>query len=115
MQTKIYCKTLRRGRQAFYANVNGKEYFMFEQDFRVSNKEFFRHGYYLTDKVNFSKARSTSVRKTLSKIPSYIKYIETEYGIAIYEKTKVKNTSKKKKISYKREPFLWQQYDWNVA
>ena len=91
MKAKVFCKTVAKGRQAFYVNANGKEYFLFEQDFRASNKKFFRKGYYLTDKVDYSKIISTAVRNTLSKIPIYVKYIEAEYGIAIYEKTKAKN------------------------
>ncbi len=115
MNAKIYCKTVTKGRQAFYVNTNGKNYFLFEQDFRASNKEFFRKGYYLTDKVDYSKTTSTAVRNTLSKIPIYVKYIETEYGVAIYKKTKVKSLTNKNKKHYKREPFLWQQFDWTVA
>ena len=115
MQAKVYCKTVAKGIQAFYVNANGKEYFLFEQDYRVSNKEFFRHGYYITDKVDYSKVTSTAVRKTLKKLPSYVKYVEKEYGISIYEKTKLKEKCQKLKTPYKRTPFLWNQYNWEVA
>ena len=32
MQAKVFCKTVAKGRQAFYLNANGKDYFLFEQD-----------------------------------------------------------------------------------
>ena len=114
MQTKVYCRTVAKGRQAFYVNANGKEYFLFEQDFRASNKEFFKKGYYLTDKVDYSKVRSTAVRMTLEKLPSYIRYIESEYGVSIYEKTK-KKLETKHRNPYKRATFRWQDYAWEVA
>ena len=115
MQAKVFCKTVAKGRQAFYLNANGKDYFLFEQDFRKSNKEFFSKGYYITDKVDYSRVRSTSVRNTLKKLPSYIKYIETEYGVSVYKKTKLKEKPQKTKVAYKRVPFIWNQYNWEVA
>jgi hypothetical protein len=115
MQAKVYCKTVAKGRQAFYLNANGKDYFLFEQDFRKSNKEFFVKGYYLTDKVDYTKVKSTSVRKTLNKLPSFIRYIESEFGVSIYNKTKCKEKPQKVKKAYKRKPFLWNQYNWEVA
>ena len=115
MQAKVFCKTVAKGRQAFYLNANGKDYFLFEQDFRRSNKEFFKNGYYLTDRVDYTRVRSEATRRTLEKLPSYIRYIEFEYGISIYEKTKRKEKREKIKVAYKRTPFLWNQYNWEVA
>ena len=76
MQAKVYCKTVAKGRQAFYINANGKEYFLFEQDFRASNKEFFKKGYYLTDRVDYTRVRSEATRRTLEKLPSKSSYID---------------------------------------
>ncbi len=115
MQAKVYCKTVAKGRQAFYVNANGKEYFLFEQDFRASNKEFFRNGVGVHAINNYSSVHSTAVKKTLDKLPSYIRYIEKEYDVAIYEKTKRKEKREKIKVAYKRTPFLWNQYNWEVA
>lgn len=115
MQAKIYCKTESKGKQTFYVSLRDREYFLFEQDFRRSNKDFFKNGYYLTDNVDYSKVRSTSVRKTLEKLPSYVKYVESEYGIVVYEKTKLKEKPQKIKTKHKRTPFLWQKYEWDIA
>ena len=107
MKTKNYCRKVKKGRQAFFMNANGKEYFLFEQDFIISNKEFFKNGYYLTDKVDFSKTKSKAVKNTSSKIPSYIKYIKTKYGIAIYEKTKKRITRQKRKVDIREQQHEW--------
>ena len=114
MKPKIYCRTVAKGRQAFYVNVNGKDYFLFEQDYRVSNKEFFRHGVTVQGISNYSNVHSAAVKKTMDKLPSYLYYIEKESGLCIYQKTKNKLQSCKKK-AYKRTNFRWQDYNWVEA
>ena len=63
---------------------------------------------------NIKSALQGNVKKTLDKLPSYIRYIEKEYDVAIYEKTK-KKLETKKKNPYKRDTFRWQDYAWEVA
>ena len=111
MQTKVYCRTVAKGRQAFYVNANGKEYFLFSQDYKRTVKEFFKHGININELNNYSIAHSSAVRKTLDKIPLYLHYVEKEFGVEIYTKTN-KNKSSKKLKPYKRESFRWQDYDW---
>lgn len=114
MQTKIFCKTVAKGKQAFYVTANGETYYLFTQDYRVSNKEYFRNGVSIDDINNFSGVHSTAVRNTLDKLPMYIRYIEKEFGIAIYERTK-KAKQQKKQNHYKREQFMWPHLDFDVA
>lgn len=114
MQAKIFCRTVAKGKQSFYVTVNGDKYFLFTQDYRVSNKKFFQNGVSISEINNYSGVHSAAVRKTLDKLPSYIRYVEKEYGVAIYEKTK-RAQQLKRKTAYKREQFLWQHLDWEVA
>jgi hypothetical protein len=53
------------------------------------------------------------VRKTLDKLPTYLHYVEKEFGVEIYEKTKQAKGIKKSK-PYKRQAFRWQDYAWAV-
>lgn len=115
MQAKIFCKTVAKGKQSFYVTVEGRRYFLFTQDYRASNKEFFQNGVGISEIGNYGNVHSTAVKKTLDKLPSYIRYIEKEYGIAIYEKTQKAQKLQKKQKPYKRERFLWQHLDWEVA
>lgn len=115
MQAKIYCRTVAKGKQSFYVTVNGKRYFLFMQDYRVSNKAFFQNGVCISELNNYGNVHSTAVKKTLDKLPSYIRYIEKEYGVAIYEKTQRAQKLQKKQREYKREKFLWRHVDWEVA
>ncbi|MBD5632285.1 MAG: hypothetical protein HDP34_03535 [Clostridia bacterium] len=114
MQAKIFCRTVAKGKQSFYMTVNGQKYFLFTQDYRVSNKEYFQSGVSISEINNYSGAHSTAVRKTLDKLPVYIRYVEKEFGVAIYEKTKQARQKKNQK-AYKRKKFLWQHLDWEVA
>lgn len=88
MKATVYCRTTAKGVQSFYIRAEGKTYFLFQQDYRVSNRDYFRKGVRLDDLGRYAGAHSASVRKTLDKLPAYIRYIEKEYGIAVYERTK---------------------------
>ena len=72
MQATVFCKTTAKATQSFFGKVGGREYFLFEQDFRKSNKEFFRNGVGVHAINNYSSVHSTAVKKTLDKLPSYI-------------------------------------------
>ena len=113
MKTKIYCKEENWGNLTFYVSVDGKEYFLFEQDFKKSVKDYFKRGVSIDGINNYSLASGVAVRRILDKLPSYLHYVEKEYNVAIYEKSKRQKYSKKSS-SYKRESFKWQDYYYAV-
>lgn len=113
MQATVFCKTVAKGTQAYFVKADGKEYFLFHQDFRRSNKEFFQNGVSISELRRYSSAHSTSVRKTLDKLPAYLRYVEREYGVPIYTKKQMRQN--KKQPSYTRKNFRWQDYKWEVA
>lgn len=88
MIKKIECRTTAKGIQSYYLIIGDKEYYLFCQNFRKSNKEFFGAGRYLDAALNFTGVHSYSVKRTIEKLKTYIPYIEKEYGIAILNKTK---------------------------
>ena len=88
--------------------------FLFSQAYHVSNKEFFRNGVSV-DRVNdYSGVHSTSVRKTMDKLPSYIRFVEKEYGVAIYDKTRKAKQSKFRK-SCNRKDCVTRYDEWDIA
>ena len=113
MKTKVICKELNRGTLSFYAMVNGKEYFLFQQEFKKTVFDYFMNGVNVSVTNDYSVAHSHTVRKTLDKLPSYLRYIEKEYDIEVYEKTK-EFKNKKKIKSYQRQAFRWQDYAWAI-
>ena len=116
MQTTVFCKTTAKAKQTYYVSVEGKSYLLFEQDFRKSNKEFFEKGVPVSEIGRYSNAHSASVRKTLDKLSTYLRYIEKEYDVAIFGQCKRnKNSLSKKGYSYKRQAFRWQDQAWEVA
>lgn len=111
MKAKIFCKTVAKGQQAFYLTVNGGKYFLFQQNYRVSNKEFFKNGVSINQINDYSKVHSQSVRNTLDKLPAYLRYIEKEFGVAIYEKSK----TLMKGVRKQKATFNWKNYLLEVA
>ena len=110
--TTIYCIRNNQGKHLFYVKTNHKDYYLFSQNFRKSNKEVFENGVIIKDINSYSSHHSSSVRKVVSKMKPYIHYIENEYGVDIYEKTKLKNKIQKIKTEYKREPFYYNEFDY---
>lgn len=113
MQAKVFCKTVAKDVQAYYVRVDGEAYFLFRMPFHRSNNDFFRKGVNIDKLCNYAGAHSTTVRKTLDKLPAYLRYIEREYSVPIY--TKKKNRQNKTQVVYNRKKFRWQDYMWEVA
>lgn len=101
----IYCKTVAKGQQAYYMHVDKKDYFLFIQNFRKSNKEIFGTGILLEDALDYSISHSTSVHKTMTKLIPFIKYIEKEYGLTVLRKTQISKNFNKKALPYNRQKF----------
>ena len=101
MKNYIYCTTTAKGEQTFYLMAQGTRYFLFAQAFRRSNKDVFERGGSLFDLGKLRKHHSESVRHTATKLPSYIRYIEQEYGISVLEITKHKQEGWKTKKRFK--------------
>ena len=112
MKTTVYCKTVAKDTLGFFAKIGNKEYFLFNQAYRRSLKDFFYNGATVDDINHYASVHSSAVRRTLDKLPSYIRYIEKEYSVAIYDKTK--NSRSVKKEPYKRQTFRWQDYSWAI-
>ena len=94
MSSFIFCKTTDKGKQTFYLSFSGKNFFLFTQNYRVSNKNYFGKRVILDDALNHSLSKSHSVRKTMTKLIPYIRYVEQEYGIEVLRKT-IKNNKRK--------------------
>ena len=95
MKTKIYCVVTAKGVHSFYLQHENIRYYLFNQNYRKSVQRYYSKGVSLADATNFNKAHhDEALMNTMEKLPSHIRYIEKEYGIAVYKKTKVKNSKK---------------------
>ena len=90
MNERVFCKTESTGRQAFYLQQEDEVYFLFCQDYRKGNDEFFGRGVLLNHGLDYSGGKNYAVRKTMEKLRIYLRYAEKEYGIAVFEKTKTR-------------------------
>lgn len=109
MKTEIYCTVSCKGTHSFFLRRNGKDYFLFNQNYKKSVHKYFQSGVLLKNGINFNKIHGDgALTNTMEKLPAYIKYIEKEYQIAVFEKTKEKhkkfNSNKDiKMFSHKRD------------
>lgn len=83
MKAKVFCKNIGRDKQTFYLTVNGSRYYLFTQDFRISVKEYFEGGAYVSQLFNGTGRSNIALCKTKDKITNYIKYIEREFDLRI--------------------------------
>lgn len=81
MKAKVFCKTVAKGQQAFYVMVNGKRYFLFQQNYRVSNKEFFGKGIGINQINDYSKTRNAG-RANFDKVMQTIQEYQKVFGCA---------------------------------
>ena len=89
MKPSIYCKPTAKGIHSFYLTTEDGNFFLFSQSYRKGVQAYFRKGVSLAAARDFSKSNhDSSIMRTMSKLPMYIKYIEKEYGITVLEQTK---------------------------
>ena len=61
----------------------------FSQAFRKGVDEYYGRGVRIEKSIKYSKAHNDSaITRTMDKIPMYVRYIEKEYDIEVFEKTK---------------------------
>ncbi len=88
MKPIIYCTETQRGVDTFYLETSSGRYFLFQQTYRPGVHAHFSRGLRLEDACDFSKSRrNKAVIKTQCKLPAYIKYVESEYGIVVLKQT----------------------------
>ena len=93
MKTTIYCKPTDKGVHSFYLIVGANEFFLFSQAYRKGVDEYYGRGVRIEESMKYSKAHNDSaITRTMDKIPMYVRYIEKEYDIEVFEKTKRKCT-----------------------
>ena len=59
MKPTVYSKATGKGIQSFYVNVDGKEYYLFSQDHRVSVKAVFQNPVQIDKIFNYSGTQKT--------------------------------------------------------
>lgn len=89
MKTSIYCKPTTKGVHSFYLIVGNDEFFLFSQAYRKGVEEYYGRVVRIDESMKYSRAHNDSaIIKTMDKIPMYVKYVEREYEIEVFERTK---------------------------
>jgi hypothetical protein len=92
MKPMIYCAATAKGVHSFYLVQDGKEHFLFHQNYRRGVAAYFRRGVRLREALDFGRAgHDSAILRTMQKLPAYIKYAEKEYDIEVLDQTIKKN------------------------
>lgn len=86
---KITCKTRSNQTLDFFLVDNRKEYYLFTQKRYRVVEEYFKNGVTLDEAIRHGKVKNNCrLHKVKSKLPVYIKYLESESGMAFLDQTK---------------------------
>lgn len=89
MKPRILCVETQRGTDAFYLVTTNGRYFLFNQAHSPSVCAHFCRGLLLDEVYDYSKSKGNwLVMKTQRKLPVYIKYIESEHGFAVLNRSR---------------------------
>ena len=92
MKPMIYCEATAKGVHSFYLVQDGKEHFLFHQNYRRGVAAYFRRGVRLSEAFDFGRAgRDNAILRTMQKLPAYIRYVERECGIEVLDQTIKRN------------------------
>ncbi len=102
MNKTIYCKTTAKGIQSFYIEIGAKRYYLFSQRYYVGVRNFFVGGRQLNELSNACKNVNMAVRRTAEKMSTYLKYVEKEYNVVIYDKRDKRKSRRGNKFNDRR-------------
>ena len=86
MKNRVYCITAAQGIQEYYLKTESGRYYLFEQDYHVSNRDYFKGGIEVEKVGDFKNVKSTSVRNVLDKLPRYLRKLDKRYGLGLYKR-----------------------------
>lgn len=102
MAAKIYCRTTEKGVQSYYLCDGKENYYLFDSEFRKSNKEFFSQGRFIQEVFDARRHESTSVQRTSIRLISAVRYIESEYGLCVLQQTAKKKRQKRSQKMFRK-------------
>lgn len=98
MTSKIISFATKDGFHKLYLRHEGRDYFLFSQSYRASVKAYYAKGVTLDKALNNPCAGiNAALRRTMEKLPAYIRYVEKEYDIVVLDQTKKKLSAPKKR------------------
>ena len=84
----IICRNTSHGKLTFYLLASEGEYYLFQEPYRKTTDEVFRRGITVDMALSLvSRNMGRTITKIGEKLPSYLRYIESEYGVTVLRKT----------------------------
>ena len=102
---KIVCKTTQSGKSNLYLTVDGRDIFLFSQNYRKTVADFYQNPISIDRALDYSLNTGIAVRKTMDKLRVYLPYIEKEYGVSVLKKTKKSQKINKSSRAHRKDDF----------
>ena len=91
-------------RLVFNLCANGETHYLFNQTFHDSVYDYYRNGVSVEQAIDYSRAvDNAAMQRVMDKLPSHLRYLESEYGVVALQKAKGKayrQANKKFKEAY---------------
>ena len=92
MKSMIYCRPTAKGVHSFFLVMDNEEFYLFSQPYRRGVEEYYGNGVGISDSIKHSRAHyDSAIWRTMDKVPVYVRYIEKEYEIEVFKRTKMKS------------------------
>ena len=80
----IYCEERTHGSLSFFLTHGNTDYYLFTQTYHTTLWNRYHGGLPLDDSLDFGKcSRTVILEKFTEKLPTFLRYIENEYSIAV--------------------------------
>ena len=100
MKATIYCKNVQEGKLSFYVDVQGEHHYLFSRNFTTGVMKYFESPKTVEEAMDFSSAkRNRAIQRTMDKLPTYLKFVEREYGVEVFRKTARKNADRARRTA----------------
>lgn len=89
MKTVVYCRSTAHNVHSFYMLNGRQEYYLFTQSFKQVVHDYFCGGVTLDYAIRpANRDKSKAIYKTMDKIQKNIRYLEKEYEMEVFNKSK---------------------------
>jgi hypothetical protein len=96
----VYCENSKNGRLNFFVSSKGEDHYLFSSAYSERISEYFSGGVFLDRAIDRSRAgKSTEILRVMDKLPSHLRYVEREYGLGIFKKTRERESRHKRRAA----------------
>ena len=92
MNKMVYCRSTAHNVSSFYLRCDGRDYYLFSQNFKRIVHDYYSGGVTITSAIRPGRRDiSETIYRTMDKIRKNVVYLEKEYDLEVFNKTIERN------------------------